>query len=105
MGNPVVDEDARSPDDLWLFAFRKHDALRRVLGAQNDSAQDATRAPEARLEALTIFVELDELTRDPGGHGRPRDGWRHPEQHARVEREGDDVLGSELHRLESIESG
>ena len=41
--------------------------------------------------------------RDAGGDGRPGDSRRDPEQDARVERERDDVVGPELHRLEPVQ--
>ena len=67
-------------------------------------AHDPARAPEPRLELLAIVLEVDELLRDAARDGGPRDRRRDPEQHARIEREGNEVVGAELHRAQSVEA-
>ena len=56
------------------------------------------------FELLAILVEIDELTRHAGRNCGPRDCWCDPEQDARIEREGNEIVGAELYGAQTIEA-
>ena len=82
--SPLVDEDLRRADDLFLIALGEHDPLRIALGAVVDAVHHAARAAEQLLEPAAVGVVVgDRLLRHAGLRGRARDRHRHVEQHAR----------------------
>ncbi len=73
-------------------------------------AHQLVRLAQPLLQLLAILVEVDRLLRHAGLHGSLGDRGRFPDQHARIERLGDDVVAAELqasrrHRRGSTESG
>ena len=85
--------------------FGEDDALGITNGAVDDTAHDAARAAEPRLELVAVALEVDELARDAARDGGPRDRRRDPQQHARVEREGDQVVRAEMHVAQTVQRG
>src|SRR6185503_3565650 len=98
-----LDADARRTNDFRLFAFGEDDALRVADGAIHQPAHDAARTAQPHLEPFTIVVEIDEVVRRARGDRRPRDRRRNPQQHARIEREGNEILGAEAHVLKTVQ--
>ena len=82
-------------DDLRLFALGEHDALRIADRPIDQPAHHTARAAKSCLETLAVFVEIQELVRDAGRDRRPRHRGRDPQQHARIEREGNQIIRSE----------
>ena len=74
-------------------------------GAVDDAAHDPARPSQPRLELVAVILDVDELLRDTAGHGRPCHGRRDPEQHARIEGEGNQVVRPELHGSEAVQRG
>ena len=99
MGDAVVDDDARGAQDL---------RRPRLPGTRRASGRGRARLMMPRmmparpsqpcLELLAVVLDVDELLRDAAGHGRPRHGRRDPQQHPRIEGEGNQVVAAELHR-------
>ena len=57
---------------------------------------------EQALELFAIFVEVDGFLRDTGIHRSFGDGRRLPNQHARIEGLGDQVVGPKLQTLDTV---
>ena len=99
----LVDDNLRRPYDLRLFTLRVDDALRIGARAIDDPAHDTTRASEARLESLAVGIELDEVVGCSARDRRPRHRGSDPEQDARIEGEGDEIIRPELHLPQSVQ--
>ena len=93
----------RRPNDHRMAALGKHDLQRTLLGADNDPAHQLPFRAEQSFQPLDIssrFGRLDvghTILDGCGGHGR-----HHFEQHAVIQRLGDDVVGTETDRLPAI---
>ena len=96
VGQSFVDEDLRGANDLLLVALRKDDALRIAFGLIVNAVHQAARAAEELLEASAISVVVGDRLQ---GHTRLRRRTRHRhrnvEQHAIVERLGDQIVAAE----------
>ncbi len=93
----LVRDHARGANDLRLLAFRKYHALRVAHRAIDYAAHYSARSPQPCLELLAVGLEVDHLLGDAAGHRGPGDSGCNPEQHSRIEREGNQVVGTELH--------
>ena len=100
----VLDANARRANDFRLVALGEHDALRVADRAIDQTAHDSACAPEARLELLAIILEVDEVVRRARRDRGPRHSRRDPEQHARIERKRDEILGTELHFAQTVQA-
>ena len=65
-------------------------------------AHDLVGLAEAAFELLAILLEVDGQLRDAGFHGGLGDGGRFPDEHARVERLGNDVLAAEFQAVDAV---
>src|SRR5207302_5262602 len=98
----LVRKNAGSAQDARVVAFGKYDTRRILLRAGDEAAYHLPLGTESRFQLGAILLDVDDPPRDPGRDGGPRDRRRDPEQHARIERLGNDVVRSELHLLAAI---
>ena len=89
-------------EDAAVLPLRVDDPLGRAAGLVDDRAHDAAGLPEQALEAVAILVEIERLLRHSGFHGGARYGQRLPDQNARIERLGNQVLAAEVEVLVAI---
>src|SRR6185312_11010724 len=102
--DPLVKHLLCGTYDLWLVAFGEDDALGVALCAIDQAANDSARAAEPSFQLIAVFVEVDELVGRATRNRGPRHGGRDPQQNARIEREGDQIVGPEVHRLQSVQA-
>ncbi len=103
MGHPFLDEDPGGADDLLLIALGKYDALGITLGLVVDAVHHAASAAEETFQPAAIGVVVrDRLLRHACLGGSTRHRHRHVEQHAVIERLGDEVLAAEGESLAAI---
>ena len=90
-------------DDLGFFAFGEDDALG-AAGARaiDDILAHLASAALAADQLLLVFVEVDLTAGDARCHRRFGHRRRHPEQHARIERFGDQIIFAELDRFFAV---
>src|SRR6185437_9789812 len=99
----LVDELLRGADDLGLVPFGEDDPFGISLRAVDETADDSARAAKPAFELIPVLVEIDELVGCSAGDRGPRDRRRDPQQHARVEREGNQIVRPEVHRLQAVQ--
>jgi hypothetical protein len=100
--NLFVHEALRCAEDFDLFPFGKDDALPVFLRPDDDRAHDFAAATEARFELVAIRIEVDLDSGDARLHRRFGHGRRLPGENPRIERTGNDVVGTESHGVDSI---
>ena len=66
------------------------------------AAHDFVGLAEALLQLFAVLRDIHRLLRHAGLHGGLRHGGRLPDQHARIEGFGDDVLAAEFHALHAV---
>src|SRR5205814_5102875 len=98
----LVDDHAGGADNFGLFAFGKYNALRIPDGAIDDPAHDPACAAETRLQLLAVALEVDHLLGDSAGDSGPGNRGRYPQQDARIEREGNEIVRSEFDRAQAV---
>ena len=80
----------------------QHDARGFLPGASEDPPHGLAARSEARFQTVPVLLQVDV---DAGGariHRRLRHRRRHVQQHARIERLGDQVLGAELESVVAV---
>ena len=98
----LIDQNLRGSQYFVLLAFRKHDALGRLLGFVDHDAHHALHLAQAAFQLFTIFEKIHRLLRYARIHGRLGHSSRLPQQHARIERFGDDVLRTEFETFHAV---
>ena len=68
----------------------------------NHHARDLVRLAETPLKLLAVRVQIDRFLRDATFHRRLGHGDRFPQQHARIEWLGNQVVRSKLQPLDAI---
>ncbi len=91
-------------NDFGLFALGERDALHPAAGARLVLEEVAHLLALALAvgQLLAIFVNVNLLARHAGLHGRLGHRGRFPQQHARIQRLGDDVLAPEFHAVHAV---
>jgi len=86
LGDALLGHLVGRADHLLVVALAERHALRVALGLVEDDAHHLAGLPEARLEFLAVVLEVEFAASDARVLGGARDGGRHLEQYARVER-------------------
>ena len=101
-GDLFVEQDLAGAEHLGLLAFREHHPLGLPLRLVDHHPHDFIGLAEPALELLLVLFDLDRLLGHPAVDGRLGHRRRLPDQHARIERLGDDVLATELHTFHAV---
>ena len=101
-GDLLVQQDLAGAQDLALFAFGEDDALGRPLRLVDHAAHHFVGPAQAALQLFAVLLDVDRPLRHAGIHGGLRHRGGFPNQHARIEGLGNDVLAAELEALHVV---
>ena len=102
VGDFLIEQDLAGAQDLGLLAFGEHDPFGLLARLVDHGAHHFVGAAQAALQFLAILAEIDRPPRHAGFHGRLRHRGGLPDEHARIEGRGNDVLAAEFHPLHAI---
>ena len=68
----------------------------------DQAAHHLPLGPEPRLQLGAILFDVDDPAGDARCNGRPRDGRCDPQEHARIERFGYEILRSEFQLVDAV---
>ena len=103
LGKPFFLDLRGGADDLQLFAFGVEDALLRAgFGFADDAAARLLTDTLTADQFFAVGVEVDLAAGDAAFHRRLRNRRGDPQQHARIERLGDQVVAPEAQRRQPI---
>src|SRR5580658_939503 len=102
VGDLLIHQDLASAQDLGLLAFGEDHPFGLALGFVNHDPHHFVGLAQAALELLTVFAKIDGGLGHTGFHGGLRHGRRLPNEHARIERLGNDVLATEFQTIDAV---
>ncbi|MCG3119768.1 MAG: hypothetical protein ALAOOOJD_02279 [bacterium] len=102
MRHALVENNLASLQNCRQIAFGINDALGLRLGLVDHHAHKFAADAETAFQLLAIFVEIEGLLRHAAVHRRFRHRRRHPQEHARIERLGNNVVAAKLEALQAI---
>ena len=85
--------------DLFVVSLGKHHLFGIGLRLVDHRARDFVGFAEPALQLIAVGIEIDRFLGDSGAHGGFGHGRGLPDQHARIEGLGDQVVAAELQAL------